>query len=138
MVATPNTQRWYRCWLKSGAGPYYDSSSTQANDDDGNGGSTLIKVDDRTLVKDDGSIEGSAPNNQQTQQGDNNFNNQQYYSKVICIICRYIDTINDYNILIAEFQKLYEQTPTTNHFIRTRIQSGLKNQKETCKDSSRI
>ena len=26
---------------------------------------------------------------------------------------RYIDTINDYNNIIAEFQKLYDQTPTT-------------------------
>ena len=74
--------------LTSGAGPYYDSSSTQANDDDGNGGSTLIKVDDRTLVEDDGSIEGAGPNNQQTQQGDHNFNNQQYYSTFICLICK--------------------------------------------------
>jgi hypothetical protein len=42
---------------------------------------------------------------------------------------RYIDTINDYNNLIAEFQKLYEQTPTTNHFIRARILSGMKKSK---------
>jgi hypothetical protein len=27
--------------------------------------------------------------------------------------CRYIDTINDYNNIIAEFQKLYEQTSVT-------------------------
>jgi alpha-acetolactate decarboxylase len=43
--------------------------------------------------------------------------------------CRYKDTINDYNILIAEFQKLNEQTPVTNRFIRARIQSGLKKSK---------
>jgi hypothetical protein len=34
---------------------------------------------------------------------------------------RYTDTINDYNKLIEEFEKLYEQTPTTNHFMRARI-----------------
>ena len=44
---------------------------------------------------------------------------------------RYMDTINDYNNLIAEFQKLYDNTPTTDHFIRARIQSGMKNRKET-------
>ena len=42
---------------------------------------------------------------------------------------RYIDTINEYNILIAEFQKLYDNTPTTNHFMRARIQSGMKKSK---------
>ena len=72
--------------LISGAGPYYDSRSTQANDD--GGGSTLIKANDRTLVEDAGGIEGSGPNNQQTQQGDHNFNNQQYYSTFICLICK--------------------------------------------------
>jgi hypothetical protein len=42
---------------------------------------------------------------------------------------KYIDTINDYNSIIEEFQKLYEQTPVTDHFIRARIQSGLKESK---------
>jgi hypothetical protein len=31
---------------------------------------------------------------------------------------RYIDTLYDYNNIIAELQKLYEQTPVTNRFIR--------------------
>ena len=39
---------------------------------------------------------------------------------------RYIDTINDYNNLIAEFQKLYDNTPATDRFARARIQSGMK------------
>ena len=42
---------------------------------------------------------------------------------------RYIDTINDYNNLIAEFQKLYENAPASDRFMRTRIQSGLKKSK---------
>ena len=43
--------------------------------------------------------------------------------------CRYIDTINDYNFLIEEFQKLYEQTPASDRFIRARILSGMKKSK---------
>jgi hypothetical protein len=39
-------------------------------------------------------------------------------------------TLNDYSNLIAEFQKLYEQTPVTDRFMRSRIQSRMKNQKE--------
>ena len=42
---------------------------------------------------------------------------------------RYKDTINDYSNLIAEFQKLYEHTPTTNRFMRARIRSGMKKSK---------
>jgi hypothetical protein len=42
---------------------------------------------------------------------------------------RYTDTINDYNSLIAEFQKLYEQTPASDRFARARIQSGMKKSK---------
>ena len=42
---------------------------------------------------------------------------------------RYIDTINDYNNLIAEFQKLYEQTPATQRYARARIQSRMKKSK---------
>jgi hypothetical protein len=42
---------------------------------------------------------------------------------------RYKDNISDYNNLIAEFQKLYEQTPTTQRYVRARIQSGLKKSK---------
>jgi hypothetical protein len=42
---------------------------------------------------------------------------------------RYIDTINDYNNIIEEFQKLYEQTPVTQRFARSRIISGMKKSK---------
>jgi len=42
---------------------------------------------------------------------------------------RFKDTINDYNSIIEEFQKLYEQTPTTQRYARARIQSGLKKSK---------
>ena len=42
---------------------------------------------------------------------------------------RYIDTINDYNSMIEEFQKLYEQTSTTQRYACARIPSGLKQSK---------
>ena len=42
---------------------------------------------------------------------------------------RYIDTINDYSSLIAEFQKLYENIPASDCFIRARIQSGMRKSK---------
>jgi ElaB/YqjD/DUF883 family membrane-anchored ribosome-binding protein len=42
---------------------------------------------------------------------------------------RYIDTINDYNNVIEELEKLYEQTPMIDHYMRARIQSGLKESK---------
>jgi hypothetical protein len=42
---------------------------------------------------------------------------------------RYIDTINDYNSIIAELQKLYENTPASDRFIRARIQNGMKQSK---------
>jgi hypothetical protein len=42
---------------------------------------------------------------------------------------RYIDTINDYSNIIEEFQKLYEQTPASDRFMRARIQSGMKQSK---------
>jgi hypothetical protein len=51
-------------------------------------------------------------------------NGPEYFEK-----WRYKDTINDYNSLIQEFQKLYQNTPTTNHFIRARILSGMKKSK---------
>ena len=51
-------------------------------------------------------------------------NDPEYFEK-----WRYIDTINDYNNLIEEFRKLYDNTPTTNHFMRARILSGLKKSK---------
>jgi hypothetical protein len=51
-------------------------------------------------------------------------NDPEYFEK-----WRYIDTMNDYNNLIAEFQKLYERTPTTNRFMRARILSGMRKPK---------
>jgi len=42
---------------------------------------------------------------------------------------RYTDTIDDYNSIIEQFQKMYEQTPTTDHIMRDRIQSGLQQSK---------
>lgn len=46
---------------------------------------------------------------------------------------RYIYIINDYNNIIAEFQKLfqklYDQTPTTNRTARASILNGLKQSK---------
>jgi hypothetical protein len=33
------------------------------------------------------------------------------------------------NYIIKEFQKLYDNTPTTNHFMRARIRSEMKQSK---------
>jgi hypothetical protein len=47
---------------------------------------------------------------------------------------RYIDTINDYNMIIYECQKLYDNTPVTNRFIHARSLSTMKRaQKELAK-----
>jgi hypothetical protein len=46
---------------------------------------------------------------------------------------RFKDTINDYNSIIAEFQKLNEQTPITQRYTRARILSGLKSKREVAK-----
>jgi hypothetical protein len=51
-------------------------------------------------------------------------NDPEYFEK-----WRYIDIINDYNNIIVEFQKLYDQTPTTNRTARARILNGLKQSK---------
>ena len=51
-------------------------------------------------------------------------NGPEYFEK-----WRYKDTINDYNNLIEEFQKLYEKTPASDRFIRARIQSGMRKSK---------
>jgi hypothetical protein len=51
-------------------------------------------------------------------------NDPEYFEK-----WRYVDTINDYKSIIEEFQKLYDQTPVTDRFMRARIQSGLKQSK---------
>jgi hypothetical protein len=57
-------------------------------------------------------------------------NDPEYFEK-----WRYIDTINYYNNLIAEFQKLYDQTPITNRTARARILNGLKKSKRAGKNS---
>jgi hypothetical protein len=47
---------------------------------------------------------------------------------------RYVDTINEYNNVIAELQKLYDSTPPTNRFIRASCLKGLKSvQKDLAK-----
>ena len=51
-------------------------------------------------------------------------NDPEYFEK-----WRFKDTINDYNMVIKEFQKLYEQTPATDRYARARIASGLKKSK---------
>jgi hypothetical protein len=42
---------------------------------------------------------------------------------------RYVDTINDYNMIIDEFQKSYEKTPITQRYTRARILSGMRRAK---------
>jgi hypothetical protein len=42
---------------------------------------------------------------------------------------RYLDSINDYNSIIEEFEKLYEQTPATDRYARARIQCRLNKSK---------
>jgi hypothetical protein len=51
-------------------------------------------------------------------------NDPEYFEKE-----RFIDTINDYSNIIAEFQKLYEQIPATQRYARARIQSGMRKSK---------
>ena len=51
-------------------------------------------------------------------------NDPEYFEK-----WRFKDTINDYNMIIKEFEKLYEQTPATDRYVRARIQSGMKKSK---------
>jgi hypothetical protein len=56
-------------------------------------------------------------------------NDPEYFEKF-----RYIDTINDYNLLIDECQKLYDNTSVENRFIRARSLSTMKRtQKEMAK-----
>jgi hypothetical protein len=42
---------------------------------------------------------------------------------------RFRDAIYDYENIIAELEKLYEITPTSDHYMRARIQSELKEAK---------
>jgi hypothetical protein len=43
-------------------------------------------------------------------------NDPEYFEKF-----RYIDTINDYNMIIEQFQKLYDKAPVTDHLLRAKI-----------------
>jgi hypothetical protein len=38
---------------------------------------------------------------------------------------RFIDSINNYNNLIEQFQKMYDETPASDRFMRAEIQSGI-------------
>ena len=60
-------------------------------------------------------------------------NDPEYFEK-----WRFKDTINDYNSIIEEFQKLYEQTPVTQRYAHARIQSGLKKSKKELAKTHRI
>jgi hypothetical protein len=51
---------------------------------------------------------------------------------------RYIDSINVFNSIIEEFQKLYEQTPATDRLVRDEILDGIKQSKRDGKNSCRI
>jgi hypothetical protein len=51
-------------------------------------------------------------------------NDPEYFEK-----WRYIDTINVYNSIIEEFQKLYDNTSVTDRFARARILTGMKQSK---------
>jgi hypothetical protein len=51
-------------------------------------------------------------------------NDPEYFEK-----WRYKDTINDYSSLIAEFQKLYENTPASDRFVCANILNGMKQSK---------
>jgi hypothetical protein len=42
---------------------------------------------------------------------------------------RYIDTIDDYNMIIHEFEKSLERTPVTQRYTRARILSRMKRAK---------
>jgi hypothetical protein len=51
-------------------------------------------------------------------------NDPEYFEK-----WRYKDTINVYNSIIEEVEKLYKQTPVTQQYARARILSGMKKSK---------
>jgi hypothetical protein len=51
-------------------------------------------------------------------------NDPEYFEKR-----RFKDTINDYNMIIEEFQKSFEQTPVTQRYAGARILSGMKRAK---------
>ena len=39
---------------------------------------------------------------------------------------RYTDTINNYNMILEELEKHYEQTPVTQRYTRARIRNAIK------------
>ena len=51
---------------------------------------------------------------------------------------RFIDSINVFNSIIEEFQKMYDKTPATDRFACARIQSGMKIKKRLGKNSGQI
>jgi hypothetical protein len=59
-------------------------------------------------------------------------NDPEYYEKF-----RYIDIINDYNMIIEERQKLYDNRSVTNRFIRARSVSIMKPAQKDNMTSSR-
>jgi hypothetical protein len=48
---------------------------------------------------------------------------------------RFIDSINVFNSIIKEFQKLYKKTPATDHLVRAEIINGIEQSK---RDLSKI
>jgi hypothetical protein len=46
-----------------------------------------------------------------------------------CEKFKYTDAIYDYKNIVAELEKLYEQRPASDRYMRARIQSGLKESK---------
>ena len=44
---------------------------------------------------------------------------------------RFIDSINVFNSIIEEFQKMYEQTPAADRLARDEILDGMSSRKET-------
>ena len=42
---------------------------------------------------------------------------------------RFIDSINEFNSIIEEFQKMYDKTPTTDRIARAKILNGMKQSK---------
>jgi hypothetical protein len=48
-------------------------------------------------------------------------NDPEYFEK-----WRFKDTINNYNMLLGEFEKRYEQTPVTQRLTRATIRSAIK------------
>jgi hypothetical protein len=42
---------------------------------------------------------------------------------------RYIDSVNEFNSIIREFQKLYDKTPAVDRFTRVKIINGIEQSK---------